>query len=1137
MITRIAAQPGTPVGTALIRAVDDPANRVIVLAPTADTALPLDRLTELFAPDYGIGAVVPQIRRPDGRLAEAGVVTVDGQRSSRHLLDPDPEAAATAADADGSAYPWIAFRRDVIAGAAVDPAASAAEAAELVLAAVTAAGLRTVYEPGWRVETTEASSVRPPAAAPAEASPQILVVVDFLPGLSFRAEDRFAEAIIADLADVAGARRVTVAALDGFRAAAPAAALRARGVRVVTGPHDWAGWFDRHWGRYDHVFVFGRTLTTALNTWLAASQPQAVRILCLDSLPFRAIDARRPITPADEQVGLQYFSDATAALARRWLSEANGVVCSRPADAAYVQAAAGGRAVTVVPPPLTVAPGPPDPAARLGVAVLATDGYDVTSGNEESVHTAVRVVVSALRERHPDMPVAVISDNPTPQLRHTIDEHGFDLVPSARTAEVLGRARVVLALHQFGTGGREAVLDALGSQTPFVASPFAADDLDLGPVRPHAVFGDPADIRYRVERLLYDDGYWSATAGMLAQVLDAYQPAARRDALRALLARTGFDAKANGPDWPAPATPVTATAPPVPAPPLPRPGARIEVSLGPVPRPEDFDIQGDERYRLWHERRGAGPATLDWLRRTVPELPLQPLISVVMPVYNTDPAVLAAAVDSVRDQAYDRWQLCLADDASTRPETVELLDRLAGDPQLRVVRLERNAGISEATNAALGVAEGDYVAFMDHDDLLKPHALAQVVRWINADPELDVIYSDEDKVDRSGHLGDPHLKPDWSPDLLMSMNYVSHLTVMRRSLIEAAGGLRRGFEGSQDYDLLLRVTEMTDRVAHIPEPLYSWRMVEGSAADEAEAKPYAADAAKRALADALERRNLPGWVEPTQFPTFYRTRYAIPGTPRVSVIIPTKDGIHLLEPCVKSVLERSTYSNFEIVVVDNQSTDGETLQFLARSPVRVVRYPHRFNYSRQLNLAAASVESDVLLFLNNDTEVITPDWIEALLEHAMRPEVGAVGGRLYYTDGKVQHEGILVGAAGGWAWNIDHGGYFARGDVVRNASAVTGACTMVRSTVYARLGGNDERLRIAYNDVDICLRARQAGFQVVYTPYAELYHHEGATRRGFEHNQEGPMLGERWRVLHSVDPYHSPLFLNDRTDTAFLLAL
>jgi GT2 family glycosyltransferase len=341
--------------------------------------------------------------------------------------------------------------------------------------------------------------------------------------------------------------------------------------------------------------------------------------------------------------------------------------------------------------------------------------------------------------------------------------------------------------------------------------------------------------------------------------------------------------------------------------------------------------------------------------------------------------------------------------------------------------------------------------------------------------------------------------------------------------VDGVGRFRPGFDGSENYDLILRLVESTDRIAHIPEPLYSSRSRPGSGTAEAHAKPRIAEAAKLALDDALRRRGRPGKTQDELLPSLFRARYALPGRPRVSIIIPTRDGLTLLKRCIDSVLERSTYDNYEIVVIDNGSRDPGTLAYLANFPGRVIRYDYPFNYARMMNLAAWDVECDAMLFLNNDTEVISPDWIEALLEHGMRPEVGAVGGRLYYPDGRIQHEGILCGVLG-TAANVDHCGYWALGDTVRNCSAVTGACTMIRPRVYWEVGGNDERLRVAYNDVDICLRIRQAGYEIVYTPYAQLRHYESATRSGYEHAEDSPWFEERWRQFDEWDKYYNRNF-------------
>lgn len=1127
-------------GSALIGALEDPANTVIVLTPDR-RGIPEERLVSLLWGDHGIGVVVPQVRHPDGRLVESGIVTVGGRKVSRHTVDEDPGVPQTAADVDGTRHPWLAFRRALLAGSVIDPAVTPDAVAAQVLAAAQASGVRTVYEPGWEVETTAPASVSvPDRAGPSESPlPQVLVVTAFLPDGSSRFDDGFARSVIDDLAAIADPASVTVAVLDGLHSAGSSRRLRARGVTVVAAPRDWDRWFVDHWGRFDQVLVLRSAVSGALMGRLAATQPQAAPILCVDSLPFRAIEQLRPVTPPEELAGIDYFADTSAAIVHGWLPRFRGILCCRSDDAAYIRSMGAGTTVVQTPPPLPQYARHEPLDRRAGIAIIAADGYDVTSGSEESVRAAFDSVVGSLRHRHPSLPVTVLSESPSPLLRRMSAEQGFDLVGTDRADEVVGGARLVLAVHQFGTGGSQSVLAAIASGTPFVATVAAVQGLDLGAAGHLSVFGDAADLRNRAHRLLVDDEYWESVRDAIDHVArTAYRPETRQDGLRSLLTTTGWFAHDERLGWPQlPVEPVAATPGRPSSLPRIRPDMQPCVTLGPAPKPDSFDLDGDERYRVWHERHGFGPDALRVMLEELGQLSSRPLISVVMPVYNTEPAELRQAVASLHEQLYEGWELCIGDDASNRSDTVSVIDELSSDPRIRVARLPRNSGISAATNAALGLAGGAFVAFMDHDDVLKPHALAQVARWLDADPSLDVVYTDEDKVDSQGQLSEPHLKPDWSPDLLMSLNYVSHLTVIRRDLVERAGGLRSDFDGSQDYDLLLRVTELTDRIAHIPEPLYSWRKSDGSAAADPLAKPYAATAARRALSEALERRGTPGRIEETRFPTFYRTRYSLPGQPKVSIVIPTKDGIDLLRACIESVLQRSTYPNFDIVVVDNQSTDGETLEYLATSPVKVLRYPHRFNYSRQINLAAARAEAEVLLFLNNDTEVRTPEWIEALLEHAMRPEVGAVGARLYYGDGRVQHEGIVIGSAGGLAWNVDTGGYFARGDLVRNVSAVTGACVMMRSTVYSRIGGNDERLRIAYNDVDICMRVRQAGLRVVYTPYAELFHYEGATRKGAEDDVDGPMFAERWQIMHCWDPYHSPLFLNTRTDTAFLLAI
>ena len=502
----------------------------------------------------------------------------------------------------------------------------------------------------------------------------------------------------------------------------------------------------------------------------------------------------------------------------------------------------------------------------------------------------------------------------------------------------------------------------------------------------------------------------------------------------------------------------------------------------------------------------------------------RPKVSIVTPVYNSDPAWLRAAIESVRGQLYDGWELCIADDASSNPEVQALLREYESDERIKVDYLKENQGISGASNAALAMASGEYVGFLDHDDELKPDALYEVVKLLNKQPDLDFIYTDEDKRSPEGRLVQPFFKPGWSPDLLLSTNYVPHFAVYRKQVIDEVGGLRSDCDFSQDYDLVLRVTERTSRIGHVALPLYTWRMVPGSAASALEAKPRSIQAAKRALADAMQRRGVEADILDGSAKTTYRVRYRIQGQPLVSIVIPTRDGVDLLRRCIDSIEKKTTYPNYQIVVVDNGTTDERTLDYLQKSPYRCLEYPGPFHFAAMMNFAVRESAGEHVLLLNNDTEVISPEWIEALLEHSQRPEVAAVGARLFYPDGRrVQHEGIIIGLGGGSAGNVDHGGYFGLGDLVLNCSAVTAACMMARRDVFERLGGFDESLGIAFNDVDYCLRAREQGFEIVYTPHAVLYHYEGGTRGRLHPMEDEQFFRDRWgNPGEYQDPYYNP---------------
>jgi GT2 family glycosyltransferase len=546
-----------------------------------------------------------------------------------------------------------------------------------------------------------------------------------------------------------------------------------------------------------------------------------------------------------------------------------------------------------------------------------------------------------------------------------------------------------------------------------------------------------------------------------------------------------------------------------------------------------------EQYAAWIQSNDPRPDDLDEIRRRVPALARHPLVSVIMPVFDPEDRWLRRAVESLLAQAYPRWELCVVDDGSTAPHVAATLSQLAArDARIRARRSDRNMGIAAASNAALAMASGEYVAFLDHDDELAPHALYEVVQAIaSTDPPPDIVYSDEDKLEPEGRRVEPFFKPDWSPDLLMSCNYVNHLLVVRRSLIEEVGGFRQGFDGSQDHDPLLRLVERTTRIVHVPDVLYHWRKVPESAASSALAKPHASEAGRRAVEEAVLRRWGAGTAEILS-PGRYRARYAIRAAPLVSIVIPTRDRPDLLARCLRSIRERTAYSRIEIVVVDNGSTDPETTRLLERvgRRERVVRMPGPFNWSRLSNAGASAATGDLLLFLNDDVEAIEPGWLEAMVEHAQRDEVGAVGARLLFPDGRIQHAGVLIGV-GGVATHAflglpaDQPTYVRLAEVVRNCSAVTGACLMTSGEAFRSVGGFDERFRVAFGDVDYCLRLRERDRLVVYTPHATLLHRESSTRGRLYPLADERLFRERHGALIARgDPYYNVNFSVVATD-------
>jgi len=525
----------------------------------------------------------------------------------------------------------------------------------------------------------------------------------------------------------------------------------------------------------------------------------------------------------------------------------------------------------------------------------------------------------------------------------------------------------------------------------------------------------------------------------------------------------------------------------------------------------------------------------------IAEMVNPPLISILMPTYNSNLVWLEEAVDSVRLQCYPHWELCIADDASTDSEVQQFLQALQEtDKRIKVTFCERNGHISRSSNAALKLCSGEWVALMDHDDKLAEHALYCVARALEKQPDIALIYSDEDKLDEQGRRKEPYFKCDWNPDLFYSHNMVSHLGVYRRDLLNSIGGFREGFEGSQDYDLCLRYIEKIDQAAihHIPRVLYHWRVHPQSTAHSLASKPYAAIAGQTALQEHFDRLGVDarvGWE-----PAGYRVQYSLPASqPLVSLIIPTRNGLALLKQCIDSIMAKTSYRQFEILVVDNASDDPEILAYFAslgRLPnVRVLRDESPFNFSALNNRAAAVASGEYIGLVNNDIEVIADDWLGELLSIAQQPGVGVVGAKLLYPDNNLQHAGVVLGLGGvaGHAFRMQgrHAdGYFGRAKVISGYSAVTAACVLVKKSIYMEVSGLDEaHLAVAFNDVDFCLRVREAGYRNVWTPHALLYHHESASR-GLEDTAEKQArfesevhyMHERWGEQLQADPAYSP---------------
>ncbi|MBO9357386.1 glycosyltransferase [Bordetella petrii] len=532
---------------------------------------------------------------------------------------------------------------------------------------------------------------------------------------------------------------------------------------------------------------------------------------------------------------------------------------------------------------------------------------------------------------------------------------------------------------------------------------------------------------------------------------------------------------------------------------------------------------------------------------------LKPKISIVLPVYNPSLDLLTKAIESVRGQSYENWQLCIADDASPNDAVRSLLREYAErDSRIVVVFRASNGHISAASNSALGLVTGDYVALLDHDDELAEHALHFIVGAINKTPCARVLYTDEDKIDDNGIRSEPHFKSDWNPDLFCSQNYVSHLSVYQHQLLLQIGGFQEGVEGSQDQDLLLRCLPVvqSDEIVHIPMVLYHWRSTAGSTARDAEGKSYTTEAGILALRRYFDSQQRPDiLVEKGLAPNTYRVRYPIPAPqPLVSLLIPTRDRVDLLRVCIESIRAKTTYQNYEILILDNESVEPDTLAYFETihridPRVRVVPYHHPFNYSAINNFGASQARGELLGLVNNDIEVISPEWLTEMVSHALRPEIGCVGAKLYFEDDTLQHAGVILGLGGVAGHSHKYfpraaAGYFHRLQVTQNLSAVTAACLVVRKSVFMEVGGlEEEALRVAFNDVDFCLKVREAGYRNLWTPYAELYHYESKSR-GTEDTpekrarfaKESMYMQQKWADRLRIDPFYSRNLTTSRED-------
>jgi glycosyltransferase involved in cell wall biosynthesis len=578
----------------------------------------------------------------------------------------------------------------------------------------------------------------------------------------------------------------------------------------------------------------------------------------------------------------------------------------------------------------------------------------------------------------------------------------------------------------------------------------------------------------------------------------------------------------------------------------------MEKNMNPLAHYLEFGIsEGRHPYNFYEEwiHRLKQP-DVERIASGIRDMIYKPVFSVIIPVFNTEERWLRRCLDSVLAQLYPYWELCIADDASTEPHIHDILNEyMARDNRVRVVFRQENRHISASSNSALELARGEFIVLLDHDDEMTIDSLYENAVLLNSHPDADMIYSDEDKITEENLTHMPFFKPDWSPDTFLSQMYSGHLGVYRTELIRKIGGFRVGFEGSQDYDLVLRFTEHTSHIHHIPKILYHWRTVQGSTARSPDSKDYAYMAAIKAIQEALNRREEGGWVELVpHYPGQYRVHYPVQGQPMISIVIPTKDNGLYLDKCLASIFKKTTYGPFEIVILDNGSSHAETMALFDRwksaeeDRIRIIRMDIPFNYSRLNNEGVCHSRGDLVCLLNDDTEVITPNWLEELAGQAQRKSVGAVSALLLYPNSTIQHAGVILGVGGPANhshrnWPASWVGYFGRLLITANYAAVTGACLMVDKKRYLDAGGLDEDLAVAYNDVDFCLRLLKNGYRNVVLSHVRLFHHESRNRSSdtapdnqYRYAREAQVLRKRWEDFLTNDPYYNPNLTRDGED-------